>query len=148
MCWLLFVLLTVVLWGPISLFVIFEHKILVFCSGNFPMCLWVWGSSLISLPLDSVYFFLCGDPWYTWTWALCREIRTNQFAFFYILTTRWTNNICWKCFSFLHLMILVLLSKIEWQYVCVFISGASIMFRWSIFLTFYLYQTDFIFNAL
>ena len=58
MCWLLFVLLTVVLWGPISLFVIFEHKILVFCSGNFPMCLWVWGSSLISLPLDSVYFFL------------------------------------------------------------------------------------------
>ena len=33
------------LWGPICQILILEHKPLVFCSGNFPLCPCVQGSS-------------------------------------------------------------------------------------------------------
>jgi hypothetical protein len=89
-----FVLLTVplpyrsfaILWGPICQFFILEHKPLVFCSGNSALCPCARGSSLLSLQLVSVYLVLCGGPWSTWNWTMYREIRMDQFPFFYMLT--------------------------------------------------------------
>jgi hypothetical protein len=96
-----FVLLTVsfpyrsstILWGPICGLLIIEHETLVCWSGNFPLCQCVWGTSILSVLLDSAYIVLWGGPWFTWTWALYKEIRKDQFAFFYMLTTKWTNTI-------------------------------------------------------
>ena len=57
-----FVLLTVlftlqsfaVLWVPVSLLLILEHKTLLFYSEKFPLCLRIQGSTPLSLPLDLV----------------------------------------------------------------------------------------------
>jgi len=72
----------------------------VFCSGKFPLCSWVWGSFLLSFLFDSLYLVLCGGPWSTWTWALYEEIKMDQFVFFYMWTSTWTNTIWWKCCLF------------------------------------------------
>jgi len=85
-----------ILWGPICDFLILVHKPLVSCSGNFHLCPHVRGSSQLSLILVSVYLVFCGGSWFTCTWALYKEIRMDRFAFFYMLTTCWTNNIFWK----------------------------------------------------
>jgi hypothetical protein len=44
----------VILWDHICEFLILEHKLLVFCSGNFPLCQCAWDSSSLFL-LVSVY---------------------------------------------------------------------------------------------
>jgi hypothetical protein len=44
-----------------------------------------------------LYLILCGGPCSIWTWALYREERMDQFAFFKILTASWTSIIFWKC---------------------------------------------------
>jgi hypothetical protein len=51
-----------ILLGPICLFLILEYKPLVFCSGNFLLCLCVQGFSPLALLLDSMYLILCGGP--------------------------------------------------------------------------------------
>ena len=84
------------LWGPICQFLILEHKPLVFCSGNFPLCPCAQGSSPLSFLLVSVYLVLCGGPWSSWIWGLYKDIRMDRFAFFYMLTTSWASTICWK----------------------------------------------------
>jgi hypothetical protein len=42
-----------------------------------------------------------------------KEIRMDQFTFFYMLTASWASTICWKCCLFFHRMVLVPLSKIN-----------------------------------
>ena len=64
-----------ILCGFICLFLILEHKPLVFCSGTFPLSPCAQDFSPLSLLLDSVYLVLCGGLWSTWTWALYREIE-------------------------------------------------------------------------
>jgi hypothetical protein len=54
-------------------------------------------SSIRFSVLDSVYLVLCQCPWSTWTGTLYKEIRMDQFAFFYMLTATWTCTICWEC---------------------------------------------------
>ena len=44
-----------------------------------------------------MYLVLCGGLRSTWTWASYKEIRMDQFAVFYTLTSSWTSTICWKC---------------------------------------------------
>ena len=85
-----------ILWGPIYLFLILEHKLLVFCSGKFPLCPCAWGSSVLSFLLVSVNLVLCGSPD-----PLELELFTRgQFAFFYVQTASWTSTICWRCCLF------------------------------------------------
>jgi hypothetical protein len=48
--------------GPICQFLILENRLLVFCSGKFPLCPCIQGSSPLSLLLVSVYLVLCGGP--------------------------------------------------------------------------------------
>ena len=80
---------------------ILEPEPLVFCSGNFCLCRCVRGCSFpLSILLESVYLVLCGVPWSTWTWALYKEIRMGQFAFFYVLTATWASTVCWICSHF------------------------------------------------
>ena len=43
-----------------------------------------------------MYLVVCESSWTTWTWALYKEIRVDQFAFFYMLTRSWTSTMCWK----------------------------------------------------
>jgi hypothetical protein len=45
-----------------------------------------------------VNMVLCGGPWSIWTWALNKEIKMDQFAFFNMQTTSRTSTTCWKCF--------------------------------------------------
>jgi hypothetical protein len=87
----------VILWGLICHFLTLEYKLFLFCSENFPLCPCARGSSLLSLLFVSVYLVLSGGPWSTSTWVLYKEIRMDQFAFFYMLTVSWTGTICWKC---------------------------------------------------
>ena len=49
--------------------------------------------------------------WATWTWALYKEIRKDQFAFYYLQTASWTSTICWKCCLFFHWMVLAPLTN-------------------------------------
>ena len=81
----------------LTLFLVLQHESLVSCTGTFPLWQCVWGSLLLSLVLDSMYLVLRGGPWVTWTWALYKEIRIHQFAFFYMQTASWTSTNCWKC---------------------------------------------------
>jgi hypothetical protein len=67
---------------------------------KFSLCQCVWEFFQLFLLLDSVCLILCGGPWSTWTWALYREIRMDQFALFYLLTGSWISTICWKCCLF------------------------------------------------
>ena len=85
-----------ILWVYNCLLLILEHKLLVFCSGNFPLCPSVWGSSPFSLLLVSVYLVLSAVSRSTLTWAFYRKMRMGQFAFFSMLTSNWTSTICWK----------------------------------------------------
>ena len=57
------------LWGPICQFLILEYKLLVFYSGNLPLCPCAQGSSPLSFLLVLEYLVLCGCPWSIWTWA-------------------------------------------------------------------------------
>ena len=77
------------LWGPICQLSILGHKPLVFRSGNFPLWPCVWGSSPLSLLLDSLYLVLCGGLLSTWTWALYKEIRMDQFRKWDISWDKW-----------------------------------------------------------
>ena len=92
-CWVFFIFywqcplcqrIFAILWGPICLFFILKHKPFMFCSGNFPLCPCVQGFSPLSLLLDSVYLILCGGLWFTWTWALYKKIRMDQFVFEFV----------------------------------------------------------------
>jgi hypothetical protein len=40
-----------------------------------------------------VSLVLCGVSWSTYTWALYKDIRMDQFAFFYMLTASWASTI-------------------------------------------------------
>jgi hypothetical protein len=79
---------------------ILEHKPLVFCSGKFPLWPCVWGSSLTFSSIRVSVSGLHGSAWSTWTWSLYKEIRMDQFAFFYMLTASWISTICYKCCLF------------------------------------------------
>jgi hypothetical protein len=60
---------------------------------------------------SSIVFSVSGFMWRSWsiwTWALSKEIRMDQFAFFYMITFNGTSTISWKrcpfsmnCFSFI-----------------------------------------------
>jgi hypothetical protein len=65
-----------ILWGPICQFLVLEHKLLVFCSGNFPCAHIFEAHPQFCFLLLSVYLVLCGS---TWTWALYKEIRMDRF---------------------------------------------------------------------
>ena len=43
-------------------FLVLEHKLLVFCSGIFPLCLYLQRSSPVSFLLVSLCLVLCGGP--------------------------------------------------------------------------------------
>jgi len=112
----------------------------VFCSGNFPQCTCVQDSCPL---LVWVYLVLCGGPWSSWTWALYREIRMDQFEFFYMLTYSWTSKICWKCNLFFHRMVLVFVK--DQMTIGVWVHfWVSILFHLSTCLSLYQYHTAFI----
>ena len=54
---------------------------------NFSLWLCIWSSSPLTFLLDSLLLVLCGDFWSTWTWALYKDKRMDQFAYFYAWTT-------------------------------------------------------------
>jgi hypothetical protein len=96
MCWLLFCPME----SLIGWLFILVHEPLLFCLRKFNLCWCVTGSSSFFLLLDSAYLLFFWVSWYTWTWDLYKEIRMNQFPFFYMLTTSWNCSICWKCCVF------------------------------------------------
>ena len=91
------------------------------------------------------YLVLCGGSWTNW--ALYKDIRIDQFAFFYILTASWTCTFYWKCcIFFFYWIVLASFSKIKWPYVCGFNSGSSILFHWSSCLPLYQYCAFFFYH--
>ena len=135
------------------LFLILEHKILVFYSGNFTLYPCPQGSPPLSFLLvsvlcgglwGSVYVVLWGDPWSTWTWAFYSEIRMDQLPFFFMLTSSWTSTICWKCCIF---PLESFSTFVKDQVTLWFISGSSILFHWSTCLSLYQYHAAFNHNC-
>jgi hypothetical protein len=86
-----------IFWGLICQFLILQHEPLVFYSGKLVLCQCAWCFFLGSFLLVSAYLVLCGGFLFTWTLPLYKDLRMDQFAFFYMLSSSWSNITSWKC---------------------------------------------------
>ena len=50
--------------------------------------------------------------------SFVQDDKYDLFVFFYMLTPSYANNVCWRCFLFVHFTILVSLSKIQCLHLC------------------------------
>ena len=89
-----------IIWVAIYQLLLLQSETLVFFSRKFPLYNWVQWFCPIALLLYSLYLFLCVGPWSTWTWWLYKEVKMDHFSMFHMLSTSFTNTICWKFFLF------------------------------------------------